>query len=73
VSARFNGDGTRQWTEEEIKYLITQELKPFHDQNLQKFDSLFAELYKLTGSIRTGVWIIGLLIALVGLFLKITR
>jgi phage-related minor tail protein len=75
-AARYNDSGQprREWlTEAEIKILVTQELKPFHDANLIKFDKLFAALNSLTGSIKTAIWIVGTLIAVVGMIIAVKR
>lgn len=53
-------------TESEVKILIAQELKPYHEQNIQKFDKLFSALSEMSGSYATAkvafkvaAWIIG--------------
>ena len=56
-------------TEAEVKVLIANELKPYHEQNTRKFDDLYAALNRLTGSIRTSAWILGFILSLAGILI----
>ena len=68
-------DAGREWlTEAEIKNLIAEEMKPFHQQNLTKFDSIFTMLNSMNialsginASVKTAAWIIGTILCIIGI------
>ena len=60
-------------TEAEVKVLIANELKPYHEQNTRKFEDLFAALNRLTGSIKTSAWILGFILSMAGLFIALYK
>lgn len=58
----------REWlTEKEIKNLIKEELEPYHQQNLDKFDKLTAAFNRFQGAI----WTVGTLIAGLEVYFKL--
>ena len=60
-------------TEAEVKVLISEELKPYHRQNLDRFDTLFAAMNELNGSVGTAKWILGFLIVVMGVVVAIVK
>lgn len=65
------GGPVRYVTEAEVEVMITRALIPFHRENSEKFERLFAAMNQLTGSVKTGVWIIGLMLTVVAIVLGV--
>lgn len=64
----------REWlTEAEVTVLIAKELKPYHEENRERIDSLFAALNQLKGSITSAAWIIGTILVIAGLLIALYK
>lgn len=62
---------TKFVTEAEVRVLINDMLKPFHEQNLVKFDAINASMGEIRGAIKTAGWIIGIGLAIAGILVKL--
>lgn len=61
----------RYVTEAEVQVMITRALEPFSKETREKLELLFGAMNQLAGSVRTAAWIIGVMLAVVGIVLGI--